>query len=70
MRICSRAAAKLCIVASERFCWIFPTIAATEPELLAHHFTQAALTEAAIEWCGKAGQRSLERSALIEAAEL
>ena len=48
----------------------FPTIAATEPELLAHHFTQAALTEAAIEWWGKAGQRSLERSALIEAAEL
>ena len=40
-----------------------------EPELLAHHFTQAGLTEAAIEWWGKAGQRSLERSALVEAAE-
>ena len=38
-----------------------------EPELLAHHFTQAGLTEAAIEWWGKAGQRSLERSALVEA---
>jgi class 3 adenylate cyclase/predicted ATPase len=41
--------------------------AAAEPELLAHHFTQAGRTEAAIEWWGKAGQRSLERSALVEA---
>jgi predicted ATPase len=37
--------------------------------LLAHHFTQAGLTEAAIEWWGTAGQRSLARSALVEAAE-
>ena len=37
--------------------------------MLAHHFTQAGLTEAAVEWWGKAGQRSLERSALVEAAE-
>jgi len=43
--------------------------AAAEPELLAHHFTQAGMTEAAIEWWGKAGQRSLERSALREAGE-
>jgi predicted ATPase len=41
--------------------------AAPEPELLAHHFTQAGMAEAAIEWWAKAGQRSLERSALIEA---
>jgi class 3 adenylate cyclase/predicted ATPase len=41
--------------------------AVAEPELLAHHFTQAGLAEGAIEWWGKAGQRSLERSALIEA---
>ena len=27
------------------------------------------MTEAAIEWWGKAGQRSVERSALVEAAE-
>jgi predicted ATPase len=44
-------------------------IAPAEPELLAHHFTQAGLIEAAIEWWGKAGQRSLERSALVEAGE-
>jgi tetratricopeptide (TPR) repeat protein len=37
------------------------------PELLAHHFTEAGLTEAAVEWRGKAGQRSLDRSALQEA---
>jgi predicted ATPase len=43
--------------------------AVAEPELLAHHFTQAGLTEAAIEWWGKAGQQSLERSALVEATE-
>jgi len=35
----------------------FANTAATEPELLAHHFTQAGLTEVAIEWLGKAGQR-------------
>src|SRR6478672_801162 len=47
----------------------FAATAAAEPELLAHHFTQAGLTEAAIEWWGKAGQQSLERSALVEAVE-
>jgi predicted ATPase len=47
----------------------FPEIAEAEPELLAHHFTQARLTEAAIEWWGRAGLRSLGRSALKEAAE-
>jgi predicted ATPase len=44
-------------------------VAASEPELLAHHFTQAGLAEAAMEWWGKAGQRSLERSALVEAIQ-
>jgi class 3 adenylate cyclase/predicted ATPase len=47
----------------------FADSGAAEPELLAYHFTQAGMTEAAIEWWGKAGQRSLERSALVEAAE-
>ena len=44
----------------------FAATAAAEPELLAHHFTQAGLTEAAIEWWRTAGQRSLARSALLE----
>ena len=43
---------------------------AAEPEMLAHHFTQAGMTEASVEWWGKAGQRSLERSALVEAVAL
>jgi predicted ATPase len=47
----------------------FASTIGAEPELLAHHFTQAAMPEAAIGWWGKAGQRSLERSALAEAAE-
>jgi predicted ATPase len=47
----------------------FADSAAAEPELLAHHFTQAGLVEAAAEWWGKAGKQSLERSALVEAAE-
>ncbi len=47
----------------------FAATCAAAPELVAHHFTQAGLTEAAIEWWGKAGQQSLERSALVEATE-
>jgi class 3 adenylate cyclase/tetratricopeptide (TPR) repeat protein len=43
--------------------------AAAEPELLAHHFTEAGLTEAAIEWWRTAGQRSLARAALLEGVE-
>jgi class 3 adenylate cyclase/predicted ATPase len=45
----------------------FADTAAAEPEAIAHHFTQAGMTDAAIEWFGKAGQHSLERSALAEA---
>jgi predicted ATPase len=47
----------------------FPATAAVEPEVLAHHFTQAGLSEAAIEWWSRAAQQSLERSALVEAVE-
>ena len=47
----------------------FADTAAAEPALLAHHFTQAGLTEAAIEWWRTAGQRSLARAALAEAGE-
>jgi predicted ATPase len=45
----------------------FPDAAAAEPELVAHHFTQAAQTDAAIEWWGKAGDQALRRSAFQEA---
>ena len=40
---------------------------AVEPEVLAHHFTRAGMTDAAIEWWGKAGDRALHRSAFQEA---
>jgi class 3 adenylate cyclase/predicted ATPase len=45
----------------------FADTAAAEPEALAYHFTQAGLTEAAIEWWGKAGDQALRRSAFQEA---
>ena len=40
----------------------------TSLRLLARHFTEAGLIEKAASLWGKAGQRSLERSALVEAA--
>ena len=47
----------------------FPEIAENQPELLARHFTEAGLIEKAAGLWGKAGQRSLHRSALVEAVE-
>ena len=46
----------------------FGEIAESQPELLARHCTEAGLIEKAALLGGKAGQRSLERSALMEAA--
>jgi class 3 adenylate cyclase/tetratricopeptide (TPR) repeat protein/energy-coupling factor transporter ATP-binding protein EcfA2 len=45
----------------------FPEIQETQPELLAHHYTEAALTDQAIRYWQQAGQRALERSANVEA---
>src|SRR6516165_8353442 len=47
----------------------FTEIAEHQPELLARHCTEAGLIEKAAGLWGKAGQRSLERSALFEAAK-
>jgi predicted ATPase/class 3 adenylate cyclase len=47
----------------------FPEIAENQPELLARHCTEAGLIEKAALLWGKAGQRSLSRSALVEAIE-
>jgi class 3 adenylate cyclase/predicted ATPase len=41
--------------------------ATIEPELLAHHYTEAAQIGEAIEYWGRAGTRAIERSANIEA---
>jgi predicted ATPase len=45
----------------------FADVAEAEPEVLAHHFTRAGLTEPAIEWWGNAGGQALARSAFQEA---
>src|SRR6202035_1404288 len=42
--------------------------AESQPEILARHCTEAGLIEKAAGLWGKAGQRSLDRSALVEAA--
>jgi class 3 adenylate cyclase/predicted ATPase len=47
----------------------FAETAERQPELLARHCTEAGLIEKAAGLWGKAGQRSLARSALVEAAE-
>ncbi len=45
-----------------------PELMETRPELFAHHYAEAALTEKSISAWAKAGQRSAARSALAEAA--
>ena len=45
----------------------FPDLAATQPELLAHHYTEAGLAELAVEYWQRAGERSNGRSAYVEA---
>jgi class 3 adenylate cyclase/predicted ATPase len=45
----------------------FPETAETQPELLAHHCTEAGLTEQAIPYWQRAGQQASDRSAYLEA---
>jgi class 3 adenylate cyclase/predicted ATPase len=47
----------------------FTDIAESQPELLARHYTEAGMIERAAALWGKAGQRSSQRSALVEAVE-
>ena len=44
----------------------FPETAETQPELLAHHYTEAGLTEKAVHYWHHAGQSAIERSAHVE----
>jgi tetratricopeptide (TPR) repeat protein len=55
--------AKIARVIEERF----PNIQVTEPEVLAHHLTEAGRAEAAIPLWQKAGELALKRMALTEA---
>jgi DNA-binding response OmpR family regulator/class 3 adenylate cyclase/predicted ATPase len=45
----------------------FPEIAQTQPELIAHHFEQAGLTERAVDYLRRAGRRAIDQSANAEA---
>ncbi|HKA54003.1 MAG TPA: adenylate/guanylate cyclase domain-containing protein, partial [Candidatus Binatia bacterium] len=45
----------------------FREIAETQPELLAHHYTEAGLFAQAVPYWQQAGQRAIERSAHVEA---
>jgi predicted ATPase len=45
----------------------FPEVVETQPELLAHHYTEAGLAEQAVEYWQRAGERAIERSANLEA---
>ena len=45
----------------------FPDIADTQPEVLAHHYTEAELTERAIGYWQRAGEHAAKRAAHVEA---
>ena len=45
----------------------FPELAEAQPELLAHHYTAAGMSVQAVPYWQRAGQRTLERSANVEA---
>jgi class 3 adenylate cyclase/predicted ATPase len=45
----------------------FPEATVTQPELIAHHYTEAGHTEKAVHYWHHAGQRAVERSAHVEA---
>ena len=45
----------------------FPETTETQPEVLAHHVTEAGLSEQAIPYWQRAGERAIQRSAYVEA---
>src|SRR5262249_5844512 len=45
----------------------FPEVVATQPELLAHHYTSAGCTEQAVVYWQRAGEQASDRSAYLEA---
>ena len=47
----------------------FPGRAESEPEIIAHHFTQAGLLETAVDWWSKSGRRAMSRFANFEAVK-
>ena len=68
MRACSRAAGSNCTARSRaRSRRGLPDIVASQPEIVAHHFTEAGLVEPAVDYWLKAGQQAARRSANAEA---
>jgi predicted ATPase len=47
----------------------FADLVETEPELVAHHYTEAGCPEQATPYWQRAGQQALERSANLEAVQ-
>jgi predicted ATPase len=52
---------------AQSFAQHFPELVETQPEVVAHHYTEAGLTAQAIPYWQKAGQRAAQRSAYVEA---
>src|SRR5262249_32248165 len=52
---------------AETLCDRFPSTVESEPEVVAHHFSQGALPEPAVEWWRKAAEKAQGRAAYIEA---
>ena len=48
----------------------FPELGDEQPEILAHHYTQAGLAQQAVSYLAWAGRRALDRSAMVEAGSL
>ena len=57
------------ITSALRRCWRaqFPDLAETQPELLAHHYTEAGLAAQAVGYWQRAGEHAAARSAHVEA---
>jgi class 3 adenylate cyclase/tetratricopeptide (TPR) repeat protein len=56
-------------VIAQTICDKFHEQAETEPEVIAHHFTEAGLIESAVAWWGNAGRRAISRLANFEAVQ-
>jgi class 3 adenylate cyclase/tetratricopeptide (TPR) repeat protein len=54
---------------AQTICDQFPEQAETEPEVIARHFTEAALMDSAVAWWSKAGRRAVSRLANVEAVQ-
>ena len=66
-RLMRGSRAKLHNRAAEAICEVTPEVMASQPEVLAYHYTEAGLVENALPYWLQAGQRAIQRSANLEA---